>query len=72
MSIIRRAVGTNIRSIRKNAGWSQEKLAIRSKVSSDYMGRLERGEVNVSIETLFRISKALRVPFSELVKGLDS
>jgi transcriptional regulator with XRE-family HTH domain len=71
MPSIRRSVGVNIRSIRKNTGWSQEKLAIRSKVSSDYMGRLERAEVNVSLETLSRISKALRVPFSELVKGLD-
>ena len=71
MTSIRRAVGANIRSVRKDTGWSQEKLAIRAKVSSDYMGRLERGEVNVSLETLFRISKALRVSFSVLVKGLD-
>lgn len=71
MSTILRSIGINIRFNRKKVGWSQEKLAIRSKVSSDYMGRLERGEVNVSVETLSRISKALRIPFIDLMKGLE-
>ena len=64
---IRRSVGSNIRVLRNNLGWSQERLAVLSKVSSDYMGRLERGEVNVSIDTLARIAKALRVDFAEII-----
>lgn len=71
MSNIRRIVGANIRRHRETIEWSQEKLAVRSKLSSDYMGRLERGEVNISIEALVRISKALKVSISEIVKGID-
>ncbi len=40
-------------------------------MNSDYLSTLERGLVNVSIDTLLKIGKALRVPFSELVKGID-
>ena len=71
MSHLRRVLGTNIRKHRETIEWSQEKLAVRSKLSSDYMGRLERGEVNISIEALMRVAKALKVPIFELVRGLD-
>ncbi len=40
-------------------------------MNSDYLSTLERGLVNVSVDKLVKISKALRVPFSDLVKGLD-
>jgi transcriptional regulator with XRE-family HTH domain len=67
----RKMIGGNIRAVRLKKGWSQEKLAIRAKMNSDYLSTLERGLVNVSVDKLIKISKALRVPFSELVKGLD-
>ncbi|HET6402738.1 MAG TPA: helix-turn-helix transcriptional regulator [Candidatus Kapabacteria bacterium] len=61
----------NIRAARNNKEWSQEKLATRAKLDSSYLSELERGQVNVSIDKLVIIAKALRIPFSELVKGLD-
>ncbi len=67
----RKMIGENIRAARLEKGWSQEKLAIRAKMNSDYLSTLERGLVNVSVDKLMKISKALRTPFSELVKGLD-
>jgi transcriptional regulator with XRE-family HTH domain len=68
----RKIIGQNIRTARLQKRWSQEKLAIRAKMNSDYLSTLERGLVNVSVDKLIKISKALRVPFSELVKGLDT
>jgi transcriptional regulator with XRE-family HTH domain len=67
----RKMIGKNIRTARLEKGWSQEKLATRAKMNSDYLSTLERGLVNVSVDKLIKISKALRVPFTDLVKGLD-
>ncbi len=67
----RKSIGENIRAARVGKGWTQEMLAVRAKMNSDYLSTLERGLVNVSVDKLMTISKALRVPFSALVKGLD-
>ena len=67
----RKIIGANIRAARHAKEWSQEKLAIRAKMNSAYLSELELGHENVSVDTLAKISKALRVPFSELVKGMD-
>ena len=67
----RKIIGENIRRIRKGQGWSQEKLSDRSELDQDYVGRLERGQVNVSIDTLIKIGKALKIPFTELIKGVE-
>ena len=66
MQSIRKIIGSNVRAARKQKDWSQEKLAIRAKLSSDYIGRLERGEVNIGIDALARIAKCLEVPFESL------
>ena len=67
----RKIVGSNVRVARHRKEWSQEKLAVRAKMDSTYISELERGQVNVSLDTLVKISKALKIPFSELVKGMD-
>ena len=67
----RKIIGDNIRVFRHAKGWTQEKLAIRSKVSYEYINRVENGRVNISIDTLLRISKCLKVPFAELTKGVE-
>jgi transcriptional regulator with XRE-family HTH domain len=54
-------LGSNIRKHRKNLGWTQEKLAERARIDPKYCGQLERGEVNVSVITLARIAKALKI-----------
>lgn len=64
-------IGGNIRKVRLEQGWTQEKLAIRSQVTYEYINRLENGKMNVSIETLLRIAKALKTPFASLVDGLN-
>jgi transcriptional regulator with XRE-family HTH domain len=55
-------VSTNIRYYRKSANFTQEALGVKSKLSSDYLSRLERGEENISILSLERIAKALKIP----------
>ena len=66
----RKVLGENIRTHRRKAGWSQEKLAEKSDLHHNYIGDIERGEENVSVDALVRIATALKVELSDLVKGV--
>ena len=63
----RKILGENIRTHRRNMGWSQEKLAEKANLHRNYIGDIERGEENVSVDTLMRIATVLKVTLSELV-----
>ena len=65
---LRKAIGDNIKTLRLKIGWTQEKLAIRSKLTSNYVSALERGTVNISVDNLEKIAKTLKVSVEELVK----
>lgn len=61
------ALGEAIRSIRKELGISQERLAFLAEVDRSYMGRVERGDNNVAVLTLLRISQALGIRLQDLI-----
>ena len=65
-----RLLGEAIRAQRQAANLSQEKLAELADLSRNYIGEVERGETNISIEVLARIAKALRVHIRDLVTDL--
>jgi len=52
-------LGKRIREIRKLKRISQEALALMCRVDRSYMGRIERGEVNLTIEKLYQIAESL-------------
>ena len=66
----RRILGQNIRKERKRVGLSQEKLAEKADLHPVYVGDVERGEENVSIDSLARIAKALKVALHDLFSGI--
>jgi transcriptional regulator with XRE-family HTH domain len=61
--------GQNVRRIRTKIGLSQEELAFRAKLHRTYIGSVERGERNVSLENIFAIAEALQVVPSDLLKA---
>ena len=63
----RKVLGENIRSHRRKLGWSQIKLAEKSDLHHNYIGDIERGEENVSVDALMRIATALKVRLNDLV-----
>ncbi|MBT3269818.1 helix-turn-helix transcriptional regulator [Candidatus Poribacteria bacterium] len=65
-----KAFGSNVRRIRKARGHSQEKLGEIAGLHRTYIGSIERGEQNVSLQNIVAIAIALRVPVSDLVAGL--
>ena len=66
----RKVLGDNIRKYRQNLQWSQEKLAEKADLHRNYIGDIERGEENVSVDALMRIVTALKVRLSDLVQGI--
>ncbi len=63
---IRRLVGDRIRFLRKAKGWSQEELGEYAALSYKFIGEIERGTVNPSLDTLLGISNALQIEIARL------
>jgi transcriptional regulator with XRE-family HTH domain len=59
MKDLAKALGANIRARRKENGISQDALALECGLDRSYMGRIERGEVNITIEKLYTIATTL-------------
>ena len=72
MSDIAKILGQRIRNHRTSKGLSQEKLAELSGCHPTYIGQLERGEKNATIESIEKISSALNVSLSSLFEKLGS
>jgi transcriptional regulator with XRE-family HTH domain len=64
----RKALGEAIRSLRKKQKISQEDLAFDAGVHRTYMGALERGERNVSLENIIKVAGALHIKAAELFR----
>lgn len=54
-------LGKKIRSIRERKGFSQEAFADEVGLDRSYMGRIERGENNLTVMTIYRIARALKI-----------
>lgn len=68
MRDINKQVGRRIRDLRMNKGFSQEDLAFSSGIHRSHMGQIERGGCNITLKTLQRVGRGLRVSVAELVK----
>lgn len=65
-------VGEKIRKFRKERGLSQEELAHQASLHTTYIGQLERGEKNATIESLFKITNALGITLEELFRNTQT
>jgi transcriptional regulator with XRE-family HTH domain len=63
----RALVAWNLRKIRVSLGVSQERLAFDSGVDRSYVGGLERGEENPTVDVLERLATTLSVPIAALL-----
>ena len=72
MSDIAKVLGQRIRNYRNTKGLSQEKLAELSGCHPTYIGQLERGEKNATIESIEKISSALNVSLSKLFENIGT
>ena len=57
--------GNKIKTLRKNAGISQEKLADLACIDRTYISSIEKGERNVSVVIIEKLSQALKVSIKD-------
>ncbi len=70
MSEISKLIGQRIRNYRTQQKLSQEKLAELSGCHPTYIGQVERGEKNATLESVEKIASALKIPLSQLFEKL--
>lgn len=58
--------GNSVRQKRLSKGFSQETLAYHCHIDTRQVGRIERGEVNTTISTVFALSRALEIEVAYL------
>ena len=65
-----KALGNKIRVLRKSKNWSQEAFAMQADLDRSYMGGIERGERNITFDTMCVIAKTLDIELSELLEEI--
>jgi transcriptional regulator with XRE-family HTH domain len=71
MSTLRKRLGKAIRRLRAKQGYSQESFASHVKVHRTFVGAVERGEQNLSLDSLEKIAKGLSITPSTLLAEAD-
>ena len=64
-------IGKRIRNYRTQLKYSQEKLAELSGCHPTYIGQVERGEKNATIESIEKIANALNIPLEQLFETIN-
>jgi transcriptional regulator with XRE-family HTH domain len=62
----RKQFGSRVRALRENAGFSQEGFALHANIDRAYVGGVERGERNVSLDNIHYFAEALGVDVRDL------
>ncbi|MFZ5496335.1 MAG: helix-turn-helix domain-containing protein [Verrucomicrobiota bacterium] len=62
-------IGQHVRSLREEAGLTQDKLATETGITYQYLSGLENGRENFSIDILASLAGALRCPLPRLISG---
>jgi len=66
-----KALGLAVRDARKGHNFSQEELALIAGLDRSYLGGVERGEHNVALINLIKLSNALGLKLNDLLKQAD-
>lgn len=63
--------GKKISELRREKGFSQEKLALEANIDRTYISDIEKGNRNISLEILDKLSKALKIHISQIFKDYN-
>ena len=64
--------GKNLKKIGESKGYSLRSLSYECNIDYSDIGKIERGETNITLLTFFQLAEALKVPPSELVSYITS
>jgi transcriptional regulator with XRE-family HTH domain len=71
MASLKTKFGRAVRKLREEAGYSQESFADAIGVHRTYMGTLERGRGNPTLDMIGRIARGVRVSLSALFEAVE-
>lgn len=61
--------GRHLSELRKERGWSQEKLALESGLARSYLGGVERGQRNIAVLNILKLARTLGCDPGELFRN---
>jgi transcriptional regulator with XRE-family HTH domain len=64
-------LGSALRSLRRQAGISQEEMASRSGLHRTYVGSVERGERNITVASLQKLAIGLDTAGSDILREAE-
>ncbi|MFG0904920.1 helix-turn-helix domain-containing protein [Photobacterium damselae] len=67
MKDLAKCFGANLRKKRKEKKFSQDQLALQADIDRSYIGRIERGEVNITLEKIYQLASVLECDVRELL-----
>ncbi|MDD3721210.1 MAG: helix-turn-helix transcriptional regulator [Lutibacter sp.] len=68
---LQRKFGLVLKELRLEKGLSQESLANQSDIDRTYISDIEKGERNISLKIIERLSETLQISLSELFKKIE-
>jgi transcriptional regulator with XRE-family HTH domain len=68
---VRKKLGKRVRRLRRQRGWSQERLVLEAGLGRGSAGYIERGEKVPGLDTLLKLAEVLGVSLSTLMEGID-
>jgi transcriptional regulator with XRE-family HTH domain len=68
---LQNTLGKRIRELRTKKGFSQESFADHCSLHRTYMGGIERGERNLTIQTVLTVARGLGMSMSELLADIE-
>ena len=71
MPTLQEILGSRIRELRLKKGFSQESFADHCGLHRTYMGGIERGERNLTVQTVLTVARGLGLTMSELFSGIE-
>ena len=71
MKSLSKTIGERIRNYRNREGINQEQLAERCGLHATYIGQLERGEKNATLESMGKIVRGLNISFETLFENIQ-
>lgn len=67
-----KTLGKRLKDFRKQKGLSQEKLAEAADLNTTFVGSIERGQANPTLDTLCKLANALEIEILDLLYSPDT
>jgi transcriptional regulator with XRE-family HTH domain len=68
--VLPKRLGNRVRMLRAQRQWSQEVLADLAGLHRNYLGHVERGELNVSFKNVYKIANAFEMSIGQFLEGV--